>query len=55
MSTESLDTSVGARLWYQGSVWTVVELDGSTALDSRSATAWHGMHAGGAKCCGAEI
>lgn len=32
MSTESLDTSVGARLWYEGAAWTVVQLDGSTVL-----------------------
>lgn len=32
MSAECLDTSVGARLWYEGAAWTVVELDGSNAL-----------------------
>ncbi|MGP5128015.1 transposase [Brachybacterium tyrofermentans] len=32
MSTESLDTSVGARLWYEGAAWTVVQLDGSAVL-----------------------
>lgn len=32
MSTESLDTSVGARLWYEGAAWTVVQLEGTTAL-----------------------
>lgn len=32
MSAESLDISVGARLWYEGAAWTVVELDGSSAL-----------------------
>ncbi|MGP5683493.1 transposase [Brachybacterium alimentarium] len=32
MSAENLDTSVGARLWYEGAAWTVVELDGSNAL-----------------------
>ncbi|MCW1804141.1 DDE-type integrase/transposase/recombinase [Brachybacterium squillarum] len=32
MSAESLDTSVGARLWYEGAAWTVVELDGPNAL-----------------------
>ncbi len=32
MTTESLDTSVGARLWYEGAAWTVVQIDGSTVL-----------------------
>lgn len=32
MSTDSLDVSVGARLWFQGSAWTVVEHDGATVL-----------------------
>lgn len=32
MSIESLDTSVGARLWYEGAAWTVVQLEGTTAL-----------------------
>lgn len=32
MSVESLDTSVGARLWYEGAAWTVVQIDGSAVL-----------------------
>lgn len=32
MSTDSLDVSIGARLWFQGSAWTVVEHDGATVL-----------------------
>lgn len=36
MSTTVLDVSVGSRLWYQGTTWTVVELDGS-AVTLRSA------------------
>ena len=32
MTAESLDTSVGARLWYEGVAWTVVQIDGSTVL-----------------------
>jgi len=32
VTTESLDTSVGARLWYEGATWTVVQIDGSTVL-----------------------
>lgn len=32
MSPENLDASVGVRLWFEGAVWIVVELDGSTAL-----------------------
>ncbi|WNB85791.1 hypothetical protein [Cellulomonas sp. ATA003] len=29
MKVETLDVSVGARLWHQGAVWTVVEHDGA--------------------------
>lgn len=32
MTAESLDTSVAARLWYEGVAWTVVQIDGSTVL-----------------------
>ncbi|WP_298992970.1 hypothetical protein [uncultured Pseudokineococcus sp.] len=32
MSPEVLDVSVGARLWYQGAAWTVVEHDGTGVL-----------------------
>ena len=32
MSAEVLDVSVGARLWYQGAAWTVVEHDGAGVL-----------------------
>ncbi|TLP73075.1 DDE-type integrase/transposase/recombinase [Nesterenkonia sphaerica] len=32
MNAESLDISIGARLWYQGSAWAVVEHDGSGVL-----------------------
>lgn len=32
MSAESLDVSVGARLWYQASAWTVVELDADAVV-----------------------
>ncbi|MGP5131719.1 hypothetical protein, partial [Brachybacterium tyrofermentans] len=32
MSTESLDMSVGARLWYEGAAWTVAQIDGSAVL-----------------------
>lgn len=32
MNTESLDISIGARLWYQGSVWFVAEHDGGGVL-----------------------
>ena len=31
MNVEALDVSVGARLWYQGAAWTVVEHDGTGA------------------------
>lgn len=32
MREETLNVSVGARLWYQGSAWTVVEHDGMSVL-----------------------
>lgn len=32
MSTETLDISVGARLWYDGSAWTVVEHNGTAVV-----------------------
>ena len=44
MSVESLDTSVGARLWYEGTAWTVVELDGATVV-LRSADRFKRVHA----------
>jgi len=39
-----LDTSVGARLWWDGAAWTVVELDGS-ALVMRSGDLLRRVHA----------
>ncbi len=44
MSAETLDTSVGARLWYEGAAWTVVQLDGSAVL-LRSADRFMRVHA----------
>ena len=44
MSAESLNTSVGARLWYEGAAWTVVQLDGSAVL-LRSADRFIRVHA----------
>lgn len=44
MSAESLNTSVGARLWYEGAAWTVVQLDGSAVL-LRSADRFMRVHA----------
>lgn len=32
MSTETLGISVGARLWYQGSAWSLGEHDGTTVV-----------------------
>src|SRR5699024_4358250 len=32
MNAETLNISVGARLWYGGSAWTVVEHDGTTVV-----------------------
>lgn len=32
MNTESLDISIGTRLWYQGAAWTVVEHGGDGVL-----------------------
>lgn len=44
MSAETLGTSVGARLWYEGAAWTVVQLDGSAVL-LRSADRFMRVHA----------
>ncbi|MCM3660375.1 transposase [Georgenia satyanarayanai] len=44
MSVESLDVSVGARLWYQGSAWTVVEHDGDGVM-LRSGDHFRKVHA----------
>lgn len=44
MSTTVLDVSVGARLWYQGTAWTVVELDGF-AVTLRSSDQFKRVHA----------
>lgn len=32
MRAESLDVSVGVRLWWDGAAWTVMELDGATVM-----------------------
>ena len=44
MSTTVLDVSVGSRLWYQGTAWTIVELDGF-AVTLRSAEQFKRVHA----------
>lgn len=44
MKPQSLDTSVGARLWHNGSAWTVVEFDG-TAVVLRSGDQFKRVHA----------
>jgi len=44
MSRECLDVSIGARLWYEGAAWPVVQLEG-TAVLLRSADRFQRVHA----------
>ena len=44
MSAESLDVSVGARLWWQGSAWTVVEHESAIVI-LRSGEQFKKVHA----------
>ena len=44
MSTTVIDVSVGSRLWYQGTAWTVVELNGFAVI-LRSADQFKRAHA----------
>ena len=44
MREESLDVAVGARLWWDGAAWTVMELDGATVM-LRSGDRFKKVHA----------